>query len=40
MSGPQSDRDRVWIGKHAELAREREDLAMDRGAEKQVLKDI
>lgn len=36
MSGPQSDRDRVWIGKHAELSREREDLSIDRGSEKQV----
>lgn len=35
-SGPQSDRDRVWIGKHAELSREREDLSIDKGAEKQV----
>jgi hypothetical protein len=34
--GPQSVRDKSWLRKPAELAGEREELIVDRNAEKQV----
>lgn len=36
LSGPQSSRDKTWVRKPAELSGDREDLVIDRTAEKQV----
>mmetsp|Transcript_21841 Transcript_21841/g.40736 ORF Transcript_21841/g.40736 Transcript_21841/m.40736 type:complete len:781 (+) Transcript_21841:66-2408(+) len=36
LSGPQSSRDKSWVRKPAEISGDREDLVIDRNAEKQV----
>lgn len=36
LTGPQSNRDNSWVRKPAELSGDREDLVIDRNAEKQV----
>ena len=36
LSGPQSSRDKSWVRRPAEIAGDREDLLIERNAEKQV----